>query len=106
MTFHYKLSFLEGCAGNCSGGGTCQSHFGQWKCLCDSIHYGENCQLTVETDCEDGIDNDNGKFLVLGLLLPFLFTFLSFFQIALIFDAMLKTRKIVERPNTKANYSI
>uniref|UniRef100_A0A914CCG1 EGF-like domain-containing protein n=1 Tax=Acrobeloides nanus TaxID=290746 RepID=A0A914CCG1_9BILA len=51
--------FIEGCAGNCSGGGACQSHFGQWKCLCDSIHYGENCQLTVETDCEDGIDNDN-----------------------------------------------
>ncbi|KAE9552406.1 hypothetical protein FO519_004387 [Halicephalobus sp. NKZ332] len=50
--------FIEGCPGNCSGIGTCQQFKGLWQCACDNNHYGKNCELARETNCGDGIDND------------------------------------------------
>uniref|UniRef100_A0AC35GBY9 EGF-like domain-containing protein n=1 Tax=Panagrolaimus sp. PS1159 TaxID=55785 RepID=A0AC35GBY9_9BILA len=50
--------FIEGCPNNCSNTGSCQQFKGLWQCACDSSHYGPNCEFGMETDCDDGIDND------------------------------------------------
>uniref|UniRef100_A0AC34QHB9 EGF-like domain-containing protein n=1 Tax=Panagrolaimus sp. JU765 TaxID=591449 RepID=A0AC34QHB9_9BILA len=51
--------FIEGCYGNCSDGGSCQLVKGTWQCACDSGHYGRHCELKSESNCDDGIDNDD-----------------------------------------------
>ena len=34
---------------------------GEYSCSCDADWSGDSCQLRVETDCQDGIDNDQGE---------------------------------------------
>lgn len=48
----------------CNNGGQCVQKTGmEWKCECDNLHFGANCEYAKETNCSDGIDNDNGKLL-------------------------------------------
>ncbi|TKR76266.1 hypothetical protein L596_017430 [Steinernema carpocapsae] len=49
---------IEGCVNSCNGSGSCQVLNGIWQCFCDSQHFGPNCELPIESDCDDGIDND------------------------------------------------
>ncbi|KAK0414638.1 hypothetical protein QR680_011539 [Steinernema hermaphroditum] len=49
---------IEGCVNKCNGSGSCQVLNGIWQCFCDSQHFGPNCELSIESDCDDGIDND------------------------------------------------
>lgn len=49
----------------CNNGGECMQTDKEWKCKCDFSHFGINCEYAKETDCNDGIDNDNGTFFYL-----------------------------------------
>ena len=72
---------IEGCPAQCSSNGECRSNFhgkkinirymqgifmafacsGDWRCVCKSGWDGSDCSTLLETDCNDGIDNDGGK---------------------------------------------
>ena len=65
---------LEGCgqAGQgCGGHGDCrQDQGGLWGCSCQDGWGGESCERRQETDCQDEIDNDKGRKLLLASYLP------------------------------------
>ncbi|CAF1592934.1 unnamed protein product, partial [Adineta ricciae] len=46
---------IPACPNNCNGHGDCQMN----KCVCHSNWFGPECQFTIETNCNDQIDNDN-----------------------------------------------
>ncbi|VDK46754.1 unnamed protein product [Anisakis simplex] len=50
---------IPGCPNNCNNNGECKMFNDEWKCGCDSSHFGDDCLLPIEIDCDDGIDNDN-----------------------------------------------
>uniref|UniRef100_A0A915BMY1 EGF-like domain-containing protein n=1 Tax=Parascaris univalens TaxID=6257 RepID=A0A915BMY1_PARUN len=50
---------IPGCVNNCNGNGECKLFTDTWKCACDSSHFGDDCILPIEADCDDGVDNDN-----------------------------------------------
>ncbi|KAK6016792.1 EGF-like domain protein, partial [Ostertagia ostertagi] len=56
---------IEGCPLSCSGHGECrwgslQDDDGEgWRCDCQPSFTGGDCAVPVETDCQDGLDNDN-----------------------------------------------
>lgn len=47
----------DACPNNCHGHGECREN----RCQCHSNWFGSECQFTMETNCNDRIDNDNGK---------------------------------------------
>lgn len=47
----------DACPNNCHGHGECREN----RCQCHSNWFGSECQFTIETNCNDRIDNDNGK---------------------------------------------
>ncbi|VDN02037.1 unnamed protein product [Thelazia callipaeda] len=51
--------YIAGCVNDCNGNGACELFSGEWKCACYTSYFGANCSLPVESNCEDGIDNDN-----------------------------------------------
>ncbi|KAM3723399.1 Teneurin-1 [Dirofilaria immitis] len=51
--------YIAGCVNDCNGNGVCQLFSGEWKCACHMSYFGENCSLPIESNCDDGIDNDN-----------------------------------------------
>lgn len=55
------LVLSDGCANNCNGQGQCVKRNDLWQCECNSSASGEFCEIPIETDCSDKIDNDNGK---------------------------------------------
>lgn len=61
LTFLFNL-FLDGCANNCNGQGQCIKHNDLWQCECNPSASGEFCEIPIETDCSDKLDNDNGEF--------------------------------------------
>lgn len=48
---------LDTCPNNCNGHGDCQMN----KCVCHNNWFGSECQFTIENNCNDRIDNDNGR---------------------------------------------
>jgi hypothetical protein len=48
--------FLDACSNDCNGHGDCRMN----KCICQTNWFGPECQFTTETNCNDGLDNDNG----------------------------------------------
>ncbi|VDM47261.1 unnamed protein product [Toxocara canis] len=50
---------IPGCANNCNGNGECKLFTDIWKCACDAFHFGDDCSLPIESDCDDGVDNDS-----------------------------------------------
>jgi hypothetical protein len=34
---------------------------GEYSCECEAGWAGDSCHLRVETDCQDGLDNDQGR---------------------------------------------
>ena len=59
-----KHCTLEGCPGNCNGHGTCSmpNYKQRWECLCESGWYGPGCDIRLEQDCDEKVDNDNGMY--------------------------------------------
>ncbi len=71
-----EISFYNslGCPGDCSGHGVCTSrkvsnttnmstaeHVDEeWFCACAAGFQGKGCQIAIETNCKDVIDNDEG----------------------------------------------
>ncbi|KAL4003026.1 GHH signature containing HNH/Endo VII nuclease toxin family protein [Acanthocheilonema viteae] len=51
--------YIAGCVNDCNGNGICRLFSGQWKCACHTSFFGENCSLPIESNCDDGVDNDN-----------------------------------------------
>jgi hypothetical protein len=49
---------LDICPNNCNGHGECQIN----KCLCHNNWFGSECQFTIENNCNDRLDNDNGLY--------------------------------------------
>lgn len=49
---------LDACRNNCNGHGECKQN----KCVCQNNWFGSECQFTVETNCQDRLDNDNGMY--------------------------------------------
>ncbi|XP_003375829.1 NHL repeat-containing domain protein [Trichinella spiralis] len=51
---------IENCPSNCSNHGICQrDKSGKWGCICETDFDGPDCRIPLETNCSDGIDNDN-----------------------------------------------
>ncbi|KRY57863.1 Teneurin-m, partial [Trichinella britovi] len=51
---------IENCPSNCSNHGICQrDKSGKWDCFCEADFDGPDCRIPLETNCSDGIDNDN-----------------------------------------------
>lgn len=81
--YYGKHCSLNGCPNQCSARGTCvrvqplaQEVAGassssalqpEWRCQCQAGSMGDDCGLPVERQCDDGIDNDRGKFSLLYL---------------------------------------
>ena len=56
---------LEGCPQGCSNHGGCKANFkGEWSCHCHPGWEGPDCSVRLETQCDDGYDDDQGKKLV------------------------------------------
>ncbi|ETN70575.1 EGF-like domain protein, partial [Necator americanus] len=54
--------FVDGCPLSCSGHGECRYSQGLaegWRCVCQPSYTGNDCAVPIETDCRDGLDNDN-----------------------------------------------
>ncbi|KAL6728566.1 hypothetical protein Aduo_010328 [Ancylostoma duodenale] len=54
--------YMEGCPLSCSGHGECRYSQGLaegWRCVCQPSYTGIDCAVPIETDCRDGLDNDN-----------------------------------------------
>jgi len=50
---------IEGCPKQCSDNGQCRSNFhGDWSCECKDGWDGVDCSTRLETNCNDGLDND------------------------------------------------
>ena len=61
------LTFTEGCPGDCGVHGQCRQEVSDeavetWSCVCSYGWKGANCNIEVETQCNDGIDNDLGSY--------------------------------------------
>ena len=76
-----KHCTMEGCPGNCGGHGTCSmpNYKQRWECLCESGWYGPGCDIRLEQNCDDRVDNDKGELEILisklsaqALLVPWL----------------------------------
>uniref|UniRef100_A0A5S6QLT2 EGF-like domain-containing protein n=1 Tax=Trichuris muris TaxID=70415 RepID=A0A5S6QLT2_TRIMR len=51
---------IAGCPENCSNHGSCQrNEANEWMCICDSNFSGDDCQVPIESQCSDNVDNDN-----------------------------------------------
>ena len=48
---------------SCGGHGRCEQTMSksQWRCVCDEGWTGSTCQHSVETNCQDDVDNDAGR---------------------------------------------
>nr|XP_032827140.1 teneurin-3-like isoform X4 [Petromyzon marinus] len=56
---HYQDKIVEeGCPGLCNGNGRCALEASAWHCLCEFGWRGAGCDVSMETACEDGKDND------------------------------------------------
>lgn len=57
--------YIDGCPLSCSHHGECrwgplpESTEEGWRCECQPSFVGNDCAVPVETDCQDGLDNDN-----------------------------------------------
>ncbi|VDN26614.1 unnamed protein product, partial [Cylicostephanus goldi] len=54
--------YMEGCPLSCSGHGECRYSQGLaegWRCVCQPSYTGSDCAVPIESDCRDGLDNDN-----------------------------------------------
>lgn len=72
IPFGVSFFFLAGCENGCSRHGQCTLEDGEYKCVCIDGWSGFDCSIQLEMNCNDNIDNDNGKFI------PYLFIFFSF----------------------------
>ncbi len=50
------INYLDACPNNCNGHGECKMN----KCQCHTDWFGSECQFTIENNCNDRLDNDNG----------------------------------------------
>ncbi|KAL4648805.1 teneurin-1-like [Arapaima gigas] len=51
-------SLKYGCPGLCNGNGRCTLEQSGWQCVCQPGWSGLDCAAAMETECNDGIDND------------------------------------------------
>ncbi|XP_022084804.1 teneurin-3-like isoform X2 [Acanthaster planci] len=58
-----RLCGLEGCPDGCNGHGDCRFVDMRWQCVCDGPHRGKACEITMETACADGQDNDGDSLM-------------------------------------------
>lgn len=64
--FFFFIEFPEaGCENGCSRHGQCTLEDGEYKCVCIEGWSGPDCSIQLEMNCNDNIDNDHGKFIVL-----------------------------------------
>ncbi|KAA0190905.1 Tenascin major-like isoform X1 [Hyalella azteca] len=49
---------LSGCPSACSGHGTCVLKDEEWHCVCHQLYEGLDCATRLESECQDGQDND------------------------------------------------
>ena len=59
---HQRLlsSLADGCPNNCHGHGSCQRFRDGWRCSCMDGWKGEACDVAMESDCNNGVDDDGG----------------------------------------------
>lgn len=69
--FYGKHCLLDGCPNQCSQRGQCikldsnsSNQQPEWRCQCQPGSTGDDCGQLVERQCDDGLDNDRGKFPV------------------------------------------
>ena len=56
---------LEGCPRQCSGHGSCKANFRrEWHCQCHDGWEGDACDVRLERNCRDGVDDDQGELLI------------------------------------------
>uniref|UniRef100_A0A8C9T954 Teneurin transmembrane protein 1 n=1 Tax=Scleropages formosus TaxID=113540 RepID=A0A8C9T954_SCLFO len=48
----------DGCPGLCNGNGRCMLEQSGWRCICQPGWSGLGCTAIMETECNDGTDND------------------------------------------------
>ena len=58
-----QTCFLEGCKMSCHGHGGCvrDDRKQMWGCECEEGWGGRYCAVRLETNCQDGVDDDQGK---------------------------------------------
>lgn len=52
------MIFIGGCKNDCNSNGACQLIGNEFKCFCNSTHFGPKCEYPLETECSDEVDND------------------------------------------------
>jgi len=54
------LAHADGCRRDCHGHGSCQLFSGTWLCRCHDGWKGSDCNVAMELDCDNRLDDDNG----------------------------------------------
>lgn len=70
-----SLHVTAGCENGCSRHGQCSLDDGEYRCDCIEGWAGSDCSIPLEMNCNDNIDNDKGKIII--LLLAILFSVFS-----------------------------
>lgn len=55
--------FSAGCINACNRNGICALEDGEYRCQCNTDWAGPDCSVRLETECNDEIDNDHGKYM-------------------------------------------
>jgi hypothetical protein len=55
------VKFADGCPNDCSNNGVCTLGQQGYSCKCRSGWKGEACDVSMEMQCKDHVDNDGGK---------------------------------------------
>ena len=67
-----KHCTLVGCPSNCMWphNGQCEAdNEGIWSCKCNAQWEGIDCSVKIEMNCNDGVDNDDGKEILCNIML-------------------------------------
>nr|CAD7400470.1 unnamed protein product [Timema cristinae] len=57
----WHISDLAGCRSACNHHGTCTLEDSEYHCVCSDGWAGLDCSIRLELECDDDIDNDEGK---------------------------------------------
>lgn len=62
---------LAGCVNSCNRHGNCVLEEGEYHCQCNDGWAGIDCSVRLEMECNDELDNDQGKRNVVFITLMF-----------------------------------
>lgn len=57
----FEQMLLAGCVNSCNRHGSCVLEEGEYHCQCNDGWAGIDCSVRLEMECNDELDNDQGK---------------------------------------------